>query len=66
MQNRLYTGFFHQRFVQGRWVIAEGAIYKDSWSEDLIYDQKDEPTSLRLPGHNQGHFVAADYGASLL
>ena len=34
-QKRLYTGFFYKRFIEGLWVIAEGAIYKDSWSEDL-------------------------------
>jgi PBSX family phage terminase large subunit len=64
MQNRLYTGFFHQRFVQGLWVIAEGAIYKDSWSEELLYDLKDEPKNLRSPGCNQGHIVAVDYGTT--
>ncbi len=62
MQDRLYTGFFHLRFVQGLWVIAEGAIYKDSWSEDLLYDFKDEPKNLRLSNYNQGHFIAVDYG----
>ena len=29
-QKRLYRGFFHKRFIEGLWVIAEGAIYKDS------------------------------------
>ena len=37
-QKRLYTGFFYKRFIEGLWVIAEGAIYKDSWSEALLYD----------------------------
>jgi PBSX family phage terminase large subunit len=32
---------YHQRFVRGLWVTGEGAIYKDVWSEDLLYD--DEP-----------------------
>jgi PBSX family phage terminase large subunit len=30
-QKRLYSGFFYQRFIQGLWVVAEGAIYKDCW-----------------------------------
>jgi hypothetical protein len=25
-QERLYSGFFHKRFIQGLWVMAEGAI----------------------------------------
>jgi PBSX family phage terminase large subunit len=37
-QKRLYTGFFYKRFIEGLWVMAEGAIYKDSWSDDLLYD----------------------------
>jgi PBSX family phage terminase large subunit len=63
MQNRLYTGFFYKRFVLGQWVIAEGAIYKDSWSEDLLYDLKDEPKNLRLPNGNQ-RIIAVDYGTT--
>ena len=45
-QKRLYTGFFYKRFIEGLWVIAEGAIYKDSWSEDLLYDLEDEPVAF--------------------
>ena len=32
---------YYQRFVLGLWVTGEGAIYKDVWSEELLYD--DEP-----------------------
>jgi PBSX family phage terminase large subunit len=61
-QKRLYTGFFYKRFIEGLWVVAEGAIYKDSWSEDLLYDVQDEPIALknkRFP-----RYIAIDYGTT--
>jgi PBSX family phage terminase large subunit len=64
MQKRLYPGFFYQRFIQGLWVIAEGAIYKDSWSDVLLYDLKDEPELLRSPTGHQQRVVAVDYGTT--
>jgi PBSX family phage terminase large subunit len=63
-QKRLYSGFFYQRFIQGLWVIAEGAIYKDSWSDALLYDLQDEPQSLRSPGGHQQRIIAVDYGTT--
>ena len=63
-QKRLYTGFFYRRFIEGLWVIAEGAIYKDSWSEALIYDLKDEPIGLRAQGGHQQRIIAIDYGTT--
>src|ERR1700724_394600 len=61
-QHRLYRGFFHQRFIQGRWVLAEGVIYKDSWSEDVLYDVQDEPIGLRARGGHQQRIIAIAYG----
>jgi PBSX family phage terminase large subunit len=63
-QKRLYTGFFYKRFIEGLWVMAEGAIYKDSWSEDLLYDQKEEPPGLRVPGVYCQRTIAIDYGTT--
>ncbi len=63
-QKRLYTGVFYKRFIEGQWVIAEGAIYKDSWSEDIVYDLKDEPANLRTPNYYSQRFVAIDYGTT--
>ena len=64
LQKRLYRGFFYKRFVEGLWVIAEGAIYKDSWSDELLYDQKDEPLGLRARGGHQQRIIAIDYGTT--
>lgn len=63
-QKRLYTGFFYKRFIEGLWVMAEGAIYKDSWSDALLYDQKDEPIGLRNQGGHQQRIIAIDYGTT--
>ena len=63
-QKRLYRGFFYKRFIEGLWVIAEGAIYKDSWSEDLLYDRQDEPIGLRGQGGYQQRIIAVDYGTT--
>jgi len=63
-QKRLYKGFFHKRFIEGQWVIAEGAIYKDSWSEDLLYNLKDEPVGLRSRGGHVQRTIAVDYGTT--
>jgi PBSX family phage terminase large subunit len=63
-QKQLYSGFFYKRFIEGLWVLAEGAIYKDSWSEQLLYDLKDEPPGLRQRGGHQGHCISIDYGTT--
>lgn len=63
-QQRLYRGFFHKRFIEGLWVMAEGVIYKDSWSEDLLYDLEDEPIGLRGQGGYQQRTIAIDYGTT--
>lgn len=43
----LYKGVYYQRFVLGLWVVAEGAIYKDCWDEDILYDDSTAPKRLR-------------------
>jgi len=63
-QKRLYRGVFFKRFIEGQWVMAEGVIYKDSWSEELLYDQCEEPISLRGRGGYQQRIIAVDYGTT--
>ncbi|MGD0657807.1 MAG: phage terminase large subunit [Syntrophorhabdales bacterium] len=62
--NRAYKGVYHLRFVKGLWVIAEGGIYKDAWSEDLIYDDESFPgiRRLREPRGAVDRWVSMDYG----
>jgi PBSX family phage terminase large subunit len=63
-QKRLYSGFFYKRFIEGLWVVAEGAIYKDSWSDQLLYDLTDEPQMLRQLGGHEQRIIAVDYGTA--
>jgi len=62
--NRAYKGVYHLRFVKGLWVIAEGGIYKDAWSDDLVYDDESFPRieGLRLPRGCADRWVSMDYG----
>lgn len=53
---RQYKGLWYQRFIEGRWVQAEGSIY----------DQFDESIHLlpHPPGLPQYHILGVDYGTS--
>lgn len=57
-----YTGVFKLRYIEGLWVVAEGAIYRDAWSDDLLYDDKDRPKGLMNEGGHIDHFVSVDCG----
>lgn len=54
---RQYTGLWYKRFIDGRWVLAEGAIY-DAWDPDRHIIQGPVPPLVRLPG------VGVDYGTT--
>lgn len=58
----MYSGVFFQRFIQGLWVIAEGAIYKDAWDDEynLFGDEKLE--WIRLNKDSMRRYIAIDYG----
>ncbi len=42
----MYTGVFYLRFIKGLWVIAEGAIYRDSLGPQCEYDDASRPVAL--------------------
>lgn len=55
----MYVGVFFKRFIQGLWVMAEGAIY-DMWSEE-----ENEITEEQLPQgykYTMDHYISIDYG----
>lgn len=68
------TGVFKLRYIDGLWVIAEGAIYRDSWNEqENLFDGEvkqgnrtiklsDEPIGLRAPGGHVDHWFSIDAG----
>ncbi len=61
-QKSLYSGVFYQRFIDGLWVMGEGSIYRDSWSDSLLYDDSTRPDSLYNAGGYQDKWVAVDCG----
>ena len=57
---KMYVGVFYRRYVEGRWVAAEGAIY-DMWDDDEnIYDELSEAEQDAV----QRRYVAVDYGTT--
>ena len=48
---RLYTGVFYERYVLGRWVMAEGLVY--GWKEEYL------AKALPVTGR---YFLSVDYG----
>ena len=61
-QKKLYKGLFYQRFILGQWVMAEGSIWGDAWSDDLTYDVA--PPSLKNAGGHIDHWISNDYGTN--
>lgn len=57
-QRLLYKGLFYQRFILGQWVMAEGSIYRDAYSDDLLYDQMPATVKNSQPDR----WIANDYG----
>lgn len=53
---REYVGLWYQRFILGRWVLAEGVVY-DGWNEDVhvVRDQD-------LPRRFDRYWIGVDYG----
>ncbi len=50
----LYSGAFYERFVEGKWVAAEG----------IVYPQFNEKHHVCLPPHEpfEKHYISCDYG----
>jgi PBSX family phage terminase large subunit len=57
-------GVYYQRYILGLWVVAEGAIYKDSWNDSLLYDDRSRPVGLYGAGGFQRHIISVDYGTN--
>lgn len=61
---RSFTGVFHSRYILGLWVIAEGVIYRDCWSDENLYDDETRPIGLFGSGGFVTRKVAIDYGTT--
>jgi PBSX family phage terminase large subunit len=56
-----YTGFWYLRMIEGKWVIAEGAIY-DMWDKDLnTFSNDDLPPGFKSIAQR---YISIDYGAT--
>jgi len=58
----MFKGVFKKRNIDGLWVVAEGAIYKDSWDDSLLYNDSSRPISLGNSGGFVEKFITIDYG----
>ena len=65
-QKSLYTGVFYERFILGKWVVAEGTIYDrfannpDSFIVDSDEYLKDKPVMSIFSGADWGNNTAAN------
>lgn len=57
----MYTGVFYQRFILGLWVMAQGAIYRDAWSDE-VYFGDEQLAYIQKNLHIYRRYVAIDYG----
>jgi PBSX family phage terminase large subunit len=55
-------GVYYQKYILGLWVVAEGAIYKDSWDDKYLYDDSKRPVGLYGGGGYTNHVIGVDYG----
>jgi PBSX family phage terminase large subunit len=63
---RQYNGLWKLRFIDGKWVAAEGSIYSDSWDDaQNLYDISTRPIGLLgAGGHPGGRIISVDYGTT--
>lgn len=52
-----YTGVFYERFILGKWVVADGVIY-DMWQDGYYYDEL--PPKMEYAGQ----YITIDYGTT--
>ena len=60
---RAYSGVYYQRFVEGKWVVAEGAIYKDAWSDENIFTDQTASREIQQ-GIRKARYIGVDYGTT--
>lgn len=58
---RNYRGVFYQRYILGLWAVAQGAIYGEAWSDELLFDEDDIEPGLRN-NKRYRRYILIDYG----
>jgi PBSX family phage terminase large subunit len=59
-QKKLFKGLFYARLIEGKWVMAEGGIYRDCWWNELKF--KEAPLAITYPGARTDRWISVDYG----
>lgn len=60
---REYTGLWYRRFLDGQWVMADGAVY-DMWDESAHVVNVAEVLKSKKKTGFQRYFVGVDYGTN--
>lgn len=58
-----YTGLWHKRYIDGLWVLADGAVY-DSYDDKTHVVDVAKVLSQKAQPRFKHHFVACDYGTN--
>lgn len=56
------TGVYYQRYVLGKWVVAEGAIYGSCFSDAVLFNDETRPVYLLGSGGFVDRWIAVDCG----
>ncbi len=59
-QKQLYTGVFYERYILGKWVVAEAAIYRDVLGDQCYYGDAERPQALLTSF--AARYILVDYG----
>jgi PBSX family phage terminase large subunit len=60
-----FKGVFKQRMIEGLWVVAEGAIYRDCYEpQEIDYDDDTRPIGLSNSGGFVEMAIPCDYGTT--
>ena len=57
-----YSGVYKLRYIDGLWVVAEGAIFADALSEENYYDDSTAPANLHVIAEQADRGIPCDYG----
>jgi PBSX family phage terminase large subunit len=59
---KAHSGVFYQRFVEGKWVLAEGLIFRDCWHDlENTFEDADMPPGLLV--NYMARYIGVDCGA---
>lgn len=58
--DHMFSGVFHERMILGRWVVAQGAIYRDALGPQCKYTTATRPVGLE--NSRAARYIGVDYG----